>query len=116
MEPRWKFEDDLSDFKGQGRSILEGQTAHAWQRRLSPEDCSVINRFSLRQLPRRLKILQQRCRTEACMEKFWFQSSWNVMKRRRRWICTYGEVLNYIGVTHGTNVLKGGCYKLQYIE
>lgn len=52
------------------------------------------------------------------MEEFWFQSSWNVMKRRRRWICTYGEVLNYIGVTHDTYVLKGikyGWKGLQYI-
>lgn len=51
VEPRWKFEDELSDIEeivSQGRPILVGEIAHASHSRLSPEDCSVIDRFSLK--------------------------------------------------------------------
>lgn len=83
MEPDGNLRTDFptsEEIVSQGRSILEGQTAHASHSRLSPEDCSVIDRFSLKQLPRRSKILQQRRRTEACVKRIWFQRIWNLME------------------------------------
>lgn len=57
----------------QGRLIL-GQIAHAWQDVSSTaEDCSVIDRFSLKQLLRPLKSHRQSCWTDSCRRDFGFR-------------------------------------------